>query len=176
MRLNLTESRLAELWDLARGNDASRDLLTADELSVFEQYQAIHESLVQPWQSAPNNYIELAKAIMPTSRRTFSIGRLVHPRPLLGFSRGAVSQIQFETDEVQVRIQIEQIPTGWRMWGRTSEPGWTIWSGPSSILCNADGEFELDVKTDTVEPLSIQNESMTILLPMIIDELGDGNG
>ena len=175
MQLNLTESRLAELWDLARSNEALRDLLPAEELLLLEQYRAIHASLGKPWHSAPAKVLEAVKAIMPLTNRKFSVGRLVFPKPLLGFARGTVSQIQFESEEVNIRIQLEEISNGWRMWGRTSEPGWSIWSGQSSVACNEDGEFELDVRTGSVEPLSLQNESTTILLPMIVDEIGDGN-
>ena len=175
MRLNLTESRLAELWGLAISEEASRDLMTTEELQVLQQYRAIHRSLAQTWLPAPNNVVEKVKSIMPQSSRKFSIGRLIHPRPMLGFARGAVSQIQFEAEEVQVRIQIEEISKGWRMWGRTSEPGWTVWSGQSWVTCNDDCEFELDVQAGSVEPLSLQNESTTILLPMIVEETGDGH-
>lgn len=175
MRMNLNEVRLAELWDLARGNDAFLDNLSSEELVVSEQYRIIHASLVQPWQEAPETSISAAKAIMPPSSQKFFIARLIHPRPLLGLARGTVSQVQFDADEVQIRLQIEEIPNGWRMWGRTSEPGWTIWSGRSSAACNEDGEFELDVQTDSVRPLTLQNESTVILLPMIVDETGDGN-
>ena len=175
MRLNLTELRLAELWDSARGNDASRDSMSTEEQMVLDQYQRMHTSLSLTWQSAPANMLFQAKSLMPQSSRKFSIGRLVQPRPLLGFARGAVSQIQFESEEVNVRIQIEEIPNGWRLWGRTSAPGWSLWSGTSQVECNEDGEFELDVQTGSVEPLSLQNESTTILLPMIVDETGDGN-
>ena len=175
MRMNLTELRLAELWDLARGDLAFRDNLTPEESAVVAQYQAIHGSLEQTWHNAPKASISAAKSIMPPSTRKFSIGQLIHPHPLLGFARGVVSQVQFDSDEVQIRIQIEEIPNGWRMWGRTSEPGWTIWSGRSSAACNDDGEFELDVQTGSIEPLSLQNDSTVILLPMIVDETGDGN-
>ena len=175
MQLNLTETRLAELWELARSKQAEGEnglqrQLTPDELLVFGQYSAMHGSLVLPWLSAPIEAVELAKAIMPHSKRTFSIARLVQPRPLLGFARGAISQIQFESEEIQVRIQLEEIPNGWRLWGRTSETGWSVWSGQSSVECNEDGEFELDVQTESVEPLSLQNETMIILLPF------SGNG
>ena len=178
--MNLTELRLAELWDSARSTEAhqkelSTNNLSFDEKMVLEQYRAIHDSISQPWLTAPPRAVEFVKAMMPPSQRKFSIGRLVHPRPLLGFARGVVSQIRFESEEVQVRIQIEEIPNGWRMWGRTSEPGWTVWSGPSNILCNEDGEFELDVFRGSVEPLSLQNDTTTILLPMIVEETGDGN-
>ena len=175
MRLNLTELQLAELWDLARSNEASRDSMSTEEQMVLEQYQRMHSSLSQSWQSAPASLLSQVKSIMPQSSRKFSIGRLVHPRPLLGFARGSVSQIQFESDEVSIRIQMEEIPSGWRLWGRTSAPGWSLWSGTSKVVCNDDGEFELDVQTGSVEPLSLQNDSTTILLPMIVDETGDGN-
>jgi hypothetical protein len=178
--MHLTELRLAELWDLARSKAAhqaefSYDSLTADERMVLEQYLSIDGSMSQSWQSAPQKAVELVKAIMPPSERRFLIARLVHPRPLLGFARGLVSQVQFQSDEVQVRMQLEEIPSGWRMWGRTSESGWAVWSGTSNVLCNEDGEFELDVRTRSIEPLSLQNESTTILLPMIVEETGDGN-
>lgn len=175
MHLNLSESRLAELWDLARSNEAPIETLSIQELMVVKQYRAISASLVAPWQSAPTKVVEIVKAIMPPVSRRFSIGQLVQPRPLLGFARGAVSQIQFEAEEVKVRIQLEEIHGGWRMWGRTSDPGWIVWSGESSAECNEDGEFELNVQTASVEPLSLQNELTTILLPMIFNETGDGN-
>ncbi len=175
MRLNLTEKRLAELWDLARGNEASSESLSPEESFVFEQYVAIHGSLSKAWHDAPNAAIAAAKAVMPPNSRRFSIGRLVHPRPLLGFVRGVASQVQFESDDVQIRIQIEEIPSGWKMWGRASVPGWTVWSGRASAECNENGEFELDVHTKSVQPLSLQNESTVILLPMNVDEAEDGN-
>ena len=56
MQSNLTESRLAELWDLARSNEAPRDLLTANELLVIEQYRTIHRSLEVQQLSAPQNH------------------------------------------------------------------------------------------------------------------------
>jgi hypothetical protein len=175
MQSNLTESRLAELWDLARSNDAPRDLLSANELLVLEQYRTIHGSLAFQHLSAPQNLIEKVKGMMPQTNRKFSIAQIFHPQPLLGFARGTVSQFKFVSEDVEVRIQLEDIPNGWRIWGRTSEPGWTVWSGQMSSTCNEKGEFELDVKTSSIEPLSLQNETMTILLPMIIDEPGDGN-
>jgi hypothetical protein len=175
MRSNLTETRLAELWDLARRSVDPDNAFGSEEMMVFRQYQAIHSSLAKPWKTAPEKVIQLAKSIMPLSSRRFLVGKLVHPKPLLGFARGAISQVQFESEEVQVRIQIEEVPTGWKMWGRTSQPGWIVWSGSSSVVCNRDGEFELDIRSGSIEPLSIQNESTTILLPMIIDENGDGN-
>lgn len=173
--MNLTESRLGELWDLARSDDASINDLSSDESLVLHQFRTIHKSLRLSWHSATSKALELAKAIMPRTERKFSIGRLILPKPLLGFARGAVSQVQFESEEIQVRIQIEEIPNGWRMWGRTSEPGWIVWSGESSATCNKYGEFELDVTAESIEPLSLQNESTTVLLPMALNEHGDGS-
>ena len=175
MQSNLTESRLAELWDLARSKEAPRDLLSANELLVIEQYRTIHRSLEVQHFSAPQNLIETVKAMMPHTNRKFSIAQIFHPQPLLGFARGTVGQFKFVSEEVEVRIQFEDIPNGWRIWGRTSEPGWTVWSGQLSSPCGENGEFELDVQASNIEPLSLQNETMTILLPMAIDESGDGN-
>lgn len=175
MELNLTESRLAELWNLALSNEAPRGLLSANESLVLKQYQSINTCLNAPWYSAPKRALEFAKSIMPPTSRRFLIGKLIHPQPLLGFARGIVSQIQFESEEVQVRIQIEELPNGWRMYGRTSEPGWTIWSGSSNVACDGDGEFEFEVRSKSIEPLSLHSHTTTILLPMNLSESGDGS-
>ena len=175
MEKNISESRMAELWNLARSNDAHGDLLSMNEKLVLDQYRAINGALVKSWHDAPPNLIESIKSIMPPTSRSFSIGRLVQSRPQFGFARGAVSQIQFETDEVTIRIQMEEIPNGCRMWGRASQPGWEIWSGSSKVACNDHGEFEMDVLRDSVEPLSMQNGSSTILLPLGNGETGHGD-
>ena len=174
MRQNITEARLNEIWNLAREGQESSAQLSDSEVSIFRQYLGIHRSLASAWQSAPVHVIDLAKSIAPASVRKFRIGTLVRPRPMLGLARGAISQIQFESDELVIRMQVEDLPNGWKIWGRANQPGWTIWSGQTSQECDENGDFVLDVHSKDVEPLSIQNESVTILLPMSDQEIGDG--
>ncbi len=175
MQHQISESRLEELWALVRNEQAPLESLSIEESAVLAAYGKLHKALSQSWSSAPPQLINAAKAIMPKTDRVFILAKILRPNFELGLARGAVSQIQFETDEVRIRAQVEALPRGWRIWGRTNVTGWTLWSGHSSKPCNDNGEFELLVESDSLQPLSLQNETTVILLPLSDNESDNGD-
>lgn len=174
MRLFFSESKLTEIWNVAKTGESVPPTFSPEHQTLFEHYRSIHQALVRS-ALAPQRAIDLAKSIMPVTTHKFRIAQLIRPNLALGFARGAVSQVQFESDGLQVRIQMEELPHGWRIWGRASESGWSIWSGNSSQTCDGNGDFFFETNSQSVEPLTLQNESVIILLPMSDHESGDGD-
>lgn len=174
MNKNPTENQIEQIWTLVREDKALPAESSLAEKQIYNQFSSIHQTMMLKWSSAPDSAVEAAKAIMPPSAKQIIFARLLKPNHAMGMARGLVAQVQFEADEVKVRAQVEQLPQGWRIWGRTNVSGWTIWSGHSRQACNERGEFDLVVETESLVPLSLQNESTIILLPVNDQESEDG--
>ena len=170
---SISETRLAELWNLAVSQTQVNDL-RADEALTVRHFSKMNSAASSVWESAPRRAVMLAHSIMQAQSRRILFAALIRPQHAHAV-RGSATQVAFEAENVKVRLQFEQADDRCRVWGRINETGFSVWTSGNRHAVTDSGDFEFECDMRDLEPFAIQNDESTIVLPVNFLDTSDGS-
>lgn len=170
----LSEERKAELLAIASTGEEAKDL-QSDELVVLADYQRMLGALATPYLAASLDSVDRAKLIMPRTARQPLFARLIRPMPLMSLARGSASaMIEFESEVVKVRMQIEPLDSGYSIMGTVDQVGWSLSVQGDLVPIDLKGRFQFEGSRENLEGLALKQDDQWVILPSPFEADDDG--
>ena len=129
---------------------------------VSSQVQTILNAIRTPLESASDAAIERAKAIYSPPARVPILAQMVQ-RFSVAPARGAVGkQVQFQAEDVTIRLQIVENGNTVNVMGAISEPNLRVVLGQNEYFCDESGHFEFSAPSGQLSGLKVVDSSREI--------------
>ena len=131
---------------------------------IIGEYKAIFASAGELWESAPLETIQLAKALMPETRRVLFAKRLS-----VGAATARGPQEEFQVlvggEDISMRLMATPTTEGWSIRGKVPNADWIVYA--ENAVQMPDGRFEFTVPTLEESSFDVLGEDTILQVPAL---------